>query len=248
MESEHIHKILIVDDEEQIGKVLGHIVQTLQAEYIVAENGEKALKEIKTAKKPFSLIICDQRMGGMDGTEFLNYAKQISPDTIRFLMTAYSEMETILNSVNQGAVQRYISKPCDQKELIPFIKNALKCYEVHHENEKLSHLSQKQNKKLYDLNCELMATAKGHTKAIQDLDKEITQLEKKIKEADSGTKNDLEAIMDRIETYIKEEDSFNQEKINILFSHVIKDLHQKFNHLAKNNEFKMPQISSGDAS
>ncbi len=148
MESGYEHKVLIVDDEEQIGKVIGRFLETQKAEYIYVESGEKALKEIKRAKKPFSLIICDQRMQGMHGTDFLSYAKKISPDTIRFLMTAYSEMDTIINSVNHGEIQRYIAKPWKQDELTKYIREGLKQYEFFLENEKLVALAKKQNKKL----------------------------------------------------------------------------------------------------
>ena len=153
MESEYQHKVLVVDDDEQVGKTIGLILQREKIEYVLADSGESALEEIKKTKKPFSLIIADQRLGGMEGTRFLEHTKELTPDSTRFLMTAYSETETLINAVNKGSVQRYIVKPCEAKDIAKAIKSGIKLYELFLDNKKLLILAKKQNAKLYDLNC-----------------------------------------------------------------------------------------------
>ena len=125
MDSEYQHKVLVVDDDEQIGKTICRILKTEHRKYAWTDSGEAALEKLKKARQPYSLIISDQRMGGMDGTTFLEQAKNISPNTIRFLLTGYMEMETLIKAVNKGAIQRYIAKPWDPDEFVEDIRSGI---------------------------------------------------------------------------------------------------------------------------
>ncbi|MCD4721107.1 MAG: response regulator [Desulfobacula sp.] len=242
MESEYQHKVLVVDDDEQVGKALDRILQKEKIEYVFANSGESALEEIKKTKKSFSLIISDQDLDGMKGTLFLEHAKKLTPDTARFLMTAHSEMETIINAVNKGEIQKYIVKPWEHDDLVKDIKSGIKLYEFFLDNEKLLTLAKKQNAKLYDLNCELMETTKTHNKTIHELDHDIEIIEKEIKDLSSKTPVNLDTLIDEIENSVKNDQGISLEKIQTLFSDTINGLYDQFSEAAYRNGFEMPDI------
>ena len=129
------HSVLVVDDEELVAKNIERLLGIIKVKFVYASNGKDGLAIIKKAKKPFSIIISDQRMPGMRGHEFLGKVKEISPDTLRFLTTGYSDMDAIINAVNKGAIHRYIAKPWNTKDFLETIKVGLKKYELVLENE-----------------------------------------------------------------------------------------------------------------
>ncbi len=105
------HKLLLVDDEESITKALHRIFRREGYEIYTASSGQKGLEVLKEDKKPFSLIISDQRMPGMTGAQFLEKAKKIFPNAIRILLTGYSDMDAIVDAINKGEIHRYLTKP-----------------------------------------------------------------------------------------------------------------------------------------
>jgi DNA-binding NtrC family response regulator len=96
------HKLLFVDDEESITKALYRIFRRQGYEIHTASSGQEGLEMLKKDKKPFSLIISDQRMPGMTGSQFLEKAKKIFPESIRILLTGYSDMDAIVDAINKG--------------------------------------------------------------------------------------------------------------------------------------------------
>lgn len=242
MDQEYQHKVLVLDDDKQVGKSIGRILQVENIEYIFANDGETALEEIKNAETPFSLIIADQRLGGMEGTLFLEYAKKLTPDTVRFLMTAYSEMDTIINAVNKGSIQRYIVKPWEHDDLVKSIRSGIKLYEFFLSNKKLLTLAKKQNSKLYELNCKLMETTKTHNKTIRELDLDIETIKKEIKELSFQAPVDPDTILRKIKSFTKKNNTIDSEKLEILFSSTIKDLYNQFKESSYRSGFEMPDI------
>ena len=242
MESEYQHKVLVVDDDEPVGKTIGRILQKEKIESIFSNSGESALEEIKNSKEPFSLIIADQDLGSMKGTRFFEHTKKFSPDSIRFLMTAYSETKTLGNAVNNGSIQRYIVKPCEDEDLAKAIQSGIKLYELFLDNKKLLVLAKKQNTKLYELNCDLMGATKNHNKVIHDLDSDIEQIEKEIKYFSSKTPVNLDTLIDEIENSVKNDQGIEVAKVESLFSDTIKSLYDQFNEIAQRNGFDMPEI------
>ena len=244
MESELGHRVLIVDDEAQVAKSISRILEMEKIETVAAISGSEGLEKIKTAPRPFSLIIADQRMPGMKGTQFLEEAKNISPDTVRFLITGYSQMETILHAVNRGAVQKYITKPWDPDELLSTIQSGIQLYEQLQENEKLLALAKRQNKQLYELNCELMELTKDHNKKLKVLDAEIELLKEKNgrgegKESGEKEEKGLDLLAQEVEKALGE--TPDQDALDTLFFHTVEKLFHDFNDLAQRNGFEMPE-------
>ncbi len=235
------HKVLIVDDDEGVGRSIARILKRLEIKFSYVPNAEKALEKIQKTSTPFSIIISDQRMPGMKGSELLEHTKKISPDTIRFLITGYSDMDAILEAINKGAIHRYISKPWDTIEFINAIKTGIKQYELVMENEQLLRLAKDQNAKLYELNCELRKKTEMHQKNIDELNREIEQLESQIKIQSENMRKDN--TIEEIEALLKQNDMLDEKKINSLYIELLKDLFEQFQDIAARNGFEMPEIA-----
>lgn len=127
-------RILYVDDEEQN---LISFKATFRREYKVftansAQNGLEILE-----KEPVDLIITDQRMPEMTGVQFLEEVLSRYPDTIRMVLTGYSDTESIVDAINTGRVFRYITKPWDENELRQTIENSREVASLKLKNKKL---------------------------------------------------------------------------------------------------------------
>ncbi len=246
MKANHRHKVLVVDDEAQVGKAICGILEMEKLEFVYADSGESALESIKTAAQPFSLILSDQRMPGMQGTQFLEHAKRLNPETIRFLVTGYSEMQIIINAVNKGSVQGYLSKPWDDDEMIQAIRSGIGQYERFLDSKNLIGLAKKQNAKLYELNCELMETAKIHSKELKAIDTEIDAIETQLKNLASHQALDPSQIINQLQEILDLLGEKSQGMLNELFSQAINALFNDFNDLSLRNGFELPVPGKGE--
>lgn len=114
-------KILLVDDEERILRSLSMLLRT-QYQIFATSDGNEALQILRQEK--IHVVISDQRMPIMSGTELLRQARKIAPDTIRILLTGYSDADAALDALNDGEIFRYINKPWGPKELRETIAQA----------------------------------------------------------------------------------------------------------------------------
>ena len=114
--------VLIVDDEQH---VLNAINRTLRHDYnvILSLDGKSALQVLR--EQEISTILADQRMPGMSGSEFFQKANSIQPDTTRVLITGYSDIEAVIQAVNEGQIFYYIEKPWEPEDLKLVIKRAV---------------------------------------------------------------------------------------------------------------------------
>ena len=115
-------RVLFVDDEERILTALKTIFRG-RYHVLTAANGKEALDFISKFKIP--VIVSDQRMPGMLGVELLRRARDLSPDSVRILLTGYSDLASIVGSINEGEVYRFISKPWDNQELQQVVAEAV---------------------------------------------------------------------------------------------------------------------------
>lgn len=128
--------ILIVDDEQH---VLNSINRSLRDEYniILSLDGKSALQILR--EQEVSAILSDQRMPGMTGSEFFLEARKIQPDTTRVLITAYSDIEAIIQAVNEGHIFYYIEKPWEPDNLKLVMQRAVERYSLIKQNNRLIH-------------------------------------------------------------------------------------------------------------
>jgi response regulator RpfG family c-di-GMP phosphodiesterase len=242
----HRHRALVVDDDAPAGKAIGRVLEREGIEFVSVLSGEEGIAAIETAKTPFSLILSDQRMPGMQGTQFLSRAKEMTPDTIRYLITGYSEMETILNAVNKGAVQHYIAKPWDRDELRQVIRAGIVLYEQHLDSENLFSLAKKQNAKLYDLNCELVEGTKALENQRDALNRDIDALKARLTQGPGGSDTDPAQVIEALSSWLKQEGRAKQ--YDALKRHTLTSLYEQFTDLALRNGLEMPGIRLGSGS
>lgn len=114
-------KVLLVDDEERILRSLGLLLR-MQYQVYATSDGHEALAILK--RERIHVLVSDQRMPIMTGSELLRHARDISPDTVRILLTGYADADAALEAVNEGEIFRYINKPWGPKELRDTIAQA----------------------------------------------------------------------------------------------------------------------------
>ncbi|MEC4891624.1 MAG: response regulator [Oscillatoria sp. PMC 1051.18] len=121
-------KILIVDDEPDN---LDLLYRTFHREYKVlrAESGPAAL-EILACEEEVAVIISDQRMPEMTGTEFLSLTAVQYPDIIRIILTGYTDVEDLVEAINTGKVFKFVTKPWQAEELKNVVRQALDTHNV----------------------------------------------------------------------------------------------------------------------
>jgi CheY-like chemotaxis protein len=116
-------KILFVDDEPA---VLQGYQRLLRGEFDIetAVGGRGALIAYESTG-PYAVVVSDMRMPGMSGLELLCEFKRIAPDTVRIMLTGYSQMEPAIAAVNEGNIFRFLTKPCDKETLGKALNAAL---------------------------------------------------------------------------------------------------------------------------
>ena len=167
------HTILVVDDEEGILKALRRLLKDLEADVITANSGKEALEILKNNQ--VSLIISDQRMPEMTGVELLHCSRDISPNSVRILLTGYADIETTIEAINSGAIKYYFNKPWDDEFLLSRIRESLDLYKMTVENKKLNILLYRQNEKLKNLNKTLEQRVAKQTKEITKKHEELNK-------------------------------------------------------------------------
>lgn len=119
-------RVLYVDDEEIN---LSNFRETLQDEFEIftAGSGEEALA-LLAREGQMALVVADQRMPGMSGIELLAKIKKAYPETIRMIISAYTEIHELIDAINKAEVYRYFVKPWKEDSLRLTIDNAVGTY------------------------------------------------------------------------------------------------------------------------
>ncbi|MGA3034787.1 MAG: response regulator [Terracidiphilus sp.] len=119
-------RILFVDDEKN---VLDGYKRLLHGDFNIetAQSGAQALAELHIFG-PCAIVISDMRMPGMNGAEFLAQVRQISPNTVRMLLTGHKDVNEAAQAVNHGRIFRYLTKPCKKGDLVLAIHLGLAQY------------------------------------------------------------------------------------------------------------------------
>jgi class 3 adenylate cyclase len=133
MQSEKLN-ILYVDDEEQ--NLVSFKAAFRRFHHVYTANSGRAGLEI-LQQHPIHLIVTDQRMPEMTGIQFLEKVIHLYPDTVRMILTGFSDVEVIISAINTGRVFRYITKPWDQNELRMTLDNASQFYWLQQKNKTL---------------------------------------------------------------------------------------------------------------
>ena len=126
--------VLVVDDEP---RVLDALEAILAAEFRVlrAGHGEEALRLLDA--EDAAVILTDYRMPGMSGVELLRRSQELAPGAIRIVLTAYTDVDSLMDAINTGRIYHFIPKPWDPNELLVVIRRAAERYALAQENARL---------------------------------------------------------------------------------------------------------------
>lgn len=159
------HTILCVDDEENILQSLKRLLRKEGYNLLTAENAIVALELLK--ENDVHLVVCDQRMPDMGGTEFLSKVKEEYPDIVRVILTGYTDVDSITKSVNTGNIYKILLKPWNDNNLKLEIKRCLEQYNLVQTNRELQNTILEQNKELRKINENLEAMVRSRTKDLK---------------------------------------------------------------------------------
>ncbi|AKQ64533.1 signal transduction protein [Myxococcus hansupus] len=117
-------KVLIVDDEPPIARALQRLFRREGFEVQIAFNGNEALERLEGFHP--DIVLTDFRMPGMTGSELLQRVKRSHPLALRLIISGYADFKSVVASVNEGEICRFISKPWDDAELVSYLKGLLR--------------------------------------------------------------------------------------------------------------------------
>ncbi|MBI5938515.1 MAG: response regulator [Betaproteobacteria bacterium] len=145
--------LLLVDDEENILSALTRLLRRDGYRILRAGSGREGLDLL--AEHRVGVIISDQRMPEMTGTEFLSQVKELYPETVRIVLSGYTELASITDAINRGAIYKFLTKPWEDDLLRANVEEAFRRYEMKQENLRLAQELKTANKTLSALNQEL---------------------------------------------------------------------------------------------
>ena len=116
--------ILVVDDEPDIVTALRTWLETsLPVQVEVAFSAAEGLQAMR--RHPVDLVLADYRMPGMNGLHFLRRAEELRPHVARILMTAYPDIQVVMDALNQARAARFLRKPLDADRLVATVRDVL---------------------------------------------------------------------------------------------------------------------------
>ena len=147
--------VLIVDDEPLILRTIERLLRRQRFKTHLANNGEEALKILDDHE--IAVIICDQRMPGMSGAEVLSESYRRSPDTYRITLTGYTDLSSAQQSINEGNVNQFLTKPWEDDHLLGVVTQGAEAYRLVRENRRLREQAESRARDLEQANRQMQA-------------------------------------------------------------------------------------------
>lgn len=126
--------ILFVDDEPLVTEGLRTALRREPFRILTANSAADALKQL--GEQGVDVVVSDERMPGMGGTDLLAEVRRRSPDTLRMLLTGQTSMDLVIRAVNEGKITHFFSKPCVPTELAQVVRQALRLRALEHDSAK----------------------------------------------------------------------------------------------------------------
>jgi EAL domain-containing protein (putative c-di-GMP-specific phosphodiesterase class I)/DNA-binding response OmpR family regulator len=128
--------LLLVDDEVNILAALKRLLRPDNYDIHTANCGEQGLEML--AQLPVDVIISDQRMPGLNGADFLRQACIMKPETLRIMLSGYTELQSVTEAVNEGAIYKFLTKPWNDEQLRAHVADAFRMKEIADDNLRLN--------------------------------------------------------------------------------------------------------------
>jgi response regulator RpfG family c-di-GMP phosphodiesterase len=170
--------ILFVDDEENVLRSLFRLFIDEECAVFTAPSGGDGLEIL--ARHEIAVVVSDQDMPEMRGTEFLALVKERSPDTIRMILTGQAELSAAVDAINRGGAYQYVTKPWDNDSLLMSLRGAIERYQLVKENKYLTELTLRQKDELQKWSAELEMHVQQQTVDLQRKNKELARLNEKV--------------------------------------------------------------------
>lgn len=145
--------LLLVDDEANILSSLKRLLRADGYQILTAPGAEQGLELL--ASHRVDVIVSDQRMPGMSGVEFLRRVKVLHPATIRLVLSGYTDLQTVTDAINEGAIYKFLTKPWDDSHLRANIQEAFQAKEMADENRRLHSEVLQANSQMTEANQQL---------------------------------------------------------------------------------------------
>lgn len=186
--------ILLVDDDINILSSLKRLLLREGYNIFTANNGIEGLELLQ--KQNINLIISDMKMPEMNGEEFLAEVAKKWPETIRILLTGFSDLTSTINAINKGHIYQYVSKPWEDSELTISIANALHQQHLESERKRLLELTHKQNMELAALNSSLEKKVEERTSELSVAMKQLEEAHNVLKKNFTSTIKVFSSLID----------------------------------------------------
>lgn len=164
--------VVMVDDDQNIIQALKRSFRREPYKVLFAESGAEGLKLLSETSS-VAVIISDQRMPGMNGTQFLSRSKDFAPDAVKMLLSGYSDMEATIAAINEGGATQYISKPWDDSALLQTVRSGIRHYHLIKENFSQQEIIKQQYDELQMWNDNLKERVLQQTTAIRQKSDEV---------------------------------------------------------------------------
>lgn len=163
--SDKQYTVLCVDDEQNILSALKRLLRKEPYRLLTAGSGPQGLTMMD--ENEVHVVVSDQRMPGMNGTEFLKEVKTNHPDVLRIILTGYTEVDSITAAINEGSVYKFFLKPWNDHNLKLEIRQAVEQYALMETNKQLHETVIAQNDELKQINERLEETVAERTQFLE---------------------------------------------------------------------------------
>jgi EAL domain-containing protein (putative c-di-GMP-specific phosphodiesterase class I)/GGDEF domain-containing protein/FixJ family two-component response regulator len=136
------HTLLVIDDEPNVLAGFHRLLGDHGFRVLATTHADQAFNLLASNK--VEVVICDQHMPDMSGTEFLRRAKDLYPDTVRIVLSDHNELHTVIDAVNRGVIFKVLTKPWEDDAMLDSIRDAFRQYEIAQESRELSRLRKEQ--------------------------------------------------------------------------------------------------------
>ncbi len=228
--------ILLVSPDAPLIHTIEDILADKEITPIQVDTAIEAIDVIQSHSALFSLVIVQQKLvqqklKNMEGLQLLEKVKGLCR-AMRILVTKGFDNDLLANAVNHRLVHKYISDSGDIQEVSAVIESAIRRFNRLREDEELFALAKKQNKRLYELNCQYVELNRSHNREIGRMNLQIESVRNTLQYIREGHPDKLQALVQDIITFAQKT-PHGQKNFDALFSGVLSVLNQEFSLLQK---------------